>query len=183
MKEKSLSSLKEDCSLTVDNAEVQLRNARKIIEDIYNRREKKIFGLALTKSRTKSKLVDTSSLLPEEKVFFTKVTHLLNDFRSDILLKLLSKEVPIISGCEEEFTEKISEDKNEKQSKKEEVEYCINDKEDLSSEVLIDILEYVDKFVGPDLEIMGPFEKGESIKVCLEVAEALVKKGVAKNHN
>ena len=38
-------------------------NAKRIIKDIYERREKKILNIALIKSRTKSDVIDTSSLL------------------------------------------------------------------------------------------------------------------------
>jgi DNA replication initiation complex subunit (GINS family) len=48
----------------------QLKNAQKIIENIYERREKKILSLAISKSRTQSQLLDTSALLPEEKILF-----------------------------------------------------------------------------------------------------------------
>ena len=48
---------------SLDIAVQQLRNARKMINEIYDRREKKIISLALTKSRTESHIVDSSHLL------------------------------------------------------------------------------------------------------------------------
>src|SRR3989338_4305293 len=65
--------------------ERQLENIYKILRELYERREKKIIQLALDKSRTRSNLIDTSTLLKEEKVFFDAITDLLDNYREAIL--------------------------------------------------------------------------------------------------
>src|SRR3989344_1226165 len=61
---------KEDSLFSYDEkkkVEKQIDNARRIIKDIYERREKKIMGIALIKSRTKSDVMDKSAFLEHEK--------------------------------------------------------------------------------------------------------------------
>src|SRR3989338_5020623 len=61
--------------------ERQLENIYKILKELYERREKKIISLALDRSRTKSNLIDTSSLLKEEKVIFDALSNLFDSYR------------------------------------------------------------------------------------------------------
>ena len=49
-------------------AEIQDENIKKIIRELYERREKKIITIAIDKSRTSESVVDTSTLLKEEKL-------------------------------------------------------------------------------------------------------------------
>ena len=70
LNEKKKLLVKEDTLFSYDEkkkVEKQIDNAKRIIKEIYERREKKILGIALTKSRSKSSVIDTSSLLENEK--------------------------------------------------------------------------------------------------------------------
>lgn len=49
---------------------VQLDNIRRLIKDLYDRREQKILSTAVNKSKTGSDIIDTSSMLPEERMLF-----------------------------------------------------------------------------------------------------------------
>ena len=51
----------------------QLGNIKKIIRDIYERRERKILNMALNKSKFPSSIMDTASLLEEEKAFYDQI--------------------------------------------------------------------------------------------------------------
>ena len=42
---------------------VQLQNIRRILKELYDRREKKIVDIAINKSRTQSNIIDTSNML------------------------------------------------------------------------------------------------------------------------
>ena len=67
-----------------ENSEFSSRhteNLKKILKEIYERREKKIVMMALDKSRIQSNLVDTSALLHEEKVIFESIVGMLDHFR------------------------------------------------------------------------------------------------------
>ncbi|MBW2969180.1 hypothetical protein KY314_03625 [Candidatus Woesearchaeota archaeon] len=77
-----------------DNTQVQLQNIKKIIKEIYERREKKIINMALNKSRTNSDIIDTSNLLDSEKKFFEQTCKIFDNFRTGILAKVLSLKEP-----------------------------------------------------------------------------------------
>ena len=64
-----------------EKIEIQLNNVRKILADLYDRREKKIMSLAVNKSITNSHIVDTSNLLELEKKMYEQLLVLLNHYR------------------------------------------------------------------------------------------------------
>ena len=83
---------KEDALFSHDEknkVERQIENAKRIIKEIYERREKKILGIALTKSRTKSNVIDTSSLLENEKRLLDEIVKVLDVFRREVIANLL----------------------------------------------------------------------------------------------
>ena len=84
---------KEDSLFSYDEkkkVEKQIDNAKRIIKEIYERREKKILNIALIKSRTKSDVMDTSSFLENEKRFFDEVVKVLDVFRNDVIDNIIS---------------------------------------------------------------------------------------------
>ena len=96
LKEKK-ESLKKDDQLSGDERkkrQVQIDNAGKIIKSLYERREKKILMIALTKSRTKSDVIDFSPFLDSEKKFLDSVVEVLDSFRKDVVERvIMDKEV------------------------------------------------------------------------------------------
>jgi DNA replication initiation complex subunit (GINS family) len=103
-----------------DNTQVQLRNIRKIIREIYERREKKIINMALNKSRTNSDIIDTSNLLNPEQKFFQTLTGLFDKFRFGILAQILSLQEPDLSiECAMELPEEAEPDFTPKEIKPE----------------------------------------------------------------
>jgi len=146
----------------------QLRNAKKIVEDIYNRREKKILNLAVNKSRTKSSLIDVSALLPEERIMFKQGVIFLDHFREEVLSRTLNAKVPSSEGVPEDaMTEDVVE------SEKKPVIIPGN-------KIKVKFLKYVDKFVGPDLEIIGPFDEEDVAELDSEVADLVISKELAE---
>ena len=88
LNEKKNMFAKEDTLFSYDEkkkVEKQIENAKRIIKEIYERREKKILNIALIKSRTKSNVVDTSALLDNEKKFLNEVVRVLNTFRVSVI--------------------------------------------------------------------------------------------------
>ncbi|MBI4439930.1 DNA replication complex GINS family protein [Candidatus Woesearchaeota archaeon] len=67
------------------NTRLQLMNVKKLLKELYERREKKIIQMAMDKSRSPSAIIDTSSMLREEQEFFANITLLLSGFREAIL--------------------------------------------------------------------------------------------------
>jgi len=158
-KEDSLFSYEEK-----KKVEKQIDNAKRIIKEIYERREKKILNVALIKSRTKSDVLDTSSMLENEKIFFDEVVKTLNVFRKDIFENIIDgKQVSeVIVGKKEanKTSDEISEKKEAEKNTK-----------------LVRFLYSVPKFVGKELEEYGPFEEEDIANLPSEIAEILINKG------
>ncbi|MBI2653783.1 DNA replication complex GINS family protein [Candidatus Woesearchaeota archaeon] len=144
--------------------ERQLENIYKILKELYERREKKIISLALDKSRTKSNLMDTSSLLKEERVVFDALTNLFDTYRDAILYSVLNEKMPFMPPME---------DKKPKGDFRTALELKKPTK-------LVRFITHVPKFVGPELEEYGPFEGEDIANLPAEVAEVLISRGKAE---
>lgn len=143
--------------------ERQLENIYKIIKEIYERREKKIILLALDKSRTKSNLIDTSSLLKEEKVVFEALSDLLDTYRDSILYSVLNEQMPFMQPIAKAPKEEFRPASELKKPTK-----------------LVRFISYMSKFVGPELEEYGPFDEEDIASLPFEVADVLISKGKAE---
>ena len=83
---------KDDALFSYDEkkkVEKQIDNARRLIKEIYERREKKILNIALIKSRTKSHVIDTSALLDNEKKFLGEIEKVLNAYRENVIYNVM----------------------------------------------------------------------------------------------
>ena len=65
-------------------------NSKKLMKELYERREKKIMAMAIDKSRTKTFLIDTTAMLQEEKTMFDSIVKLLDSFRDPKMKQLES---------------------------------------------------------------------------------------------
>ena len=146
--------------------EKQLNNIKKIIHELYDRREKKIIDMAVNKSRTSTNIIDTSNLLTEEKILFESFVDILNSGRKGILIKLLSQELPKIEVKKEEKTEIKSTEENRPEGDKE--------------NIMVRFISAVPKFVGPELEVYGPFEPEDMASLPKKIVDVLVKKNRAE---
>ena len=92
-KQKVLSAEKDQESLfeadEKQNVYHQMQNIKKIIRDLYEKREKKIISMAINKSRMKSSIINTSSMLDEERLFYEMLVSLLDSKRAEILNNIL----------------------------------------------------------------------------------------------
>ncbi len=77
-----------------EKLEYELRSIKRILKEIYEKREKKIIDITMNKSRTGSDIVDTSSLLREEKEFYKLLLGLLDTYRKGILMNLFQGKIP-----------------------------------------------------------------------------------------
>jgi len=68
---------------------VQFESIKKILKELYEKRERKIIEMALTKSRTDSDIIDQSRLLGQELEFFNELTIVCDKYRKEILSVLL----------------------------------------------------------------------------------------------
>ena len=160
---------KEDSLFSYDEkkkVETQIDNARRIIKEIYDRREKKVLNIALIKSRTKSDVIDTSSFLENEKKFFDDVVKVLDVFRNDVINNIIDgKQASEITADKEVIENKEIDAKDD------------NDKNEAKSTKLVRFLHAVPKFVGKELEEYGPFAEEDIANLPLEIADLLINKG------
>ena len=70
-------------NLEVEKTKKQLESIKKIIKEIYEKRESKIMQSALSSSRTDSSN-NFDTMLPEERIFYNELTAVFNSFRDSI---------------------------------------------------------------------------------------------------
>ncbi len=150
----------------LERIKTQIINARKLVKDLYERREKKVLQLTLHKSRLNTG--DESALLPEEKMLFDRSLIILDKFRKDILLNLVNAKMPVITG-------------DAAITKHEPIAVQREDsKEAFSEKIGIRFLANVPQFLGPKMETYGPFEAGDELNLYSELAETLLKMKAAE---
>ncbi len=152
----------------------QQDNVLKIIAEIYERREKKIVLMALDKSRTKSNLVDTSGLLPPEKALFDSLIAFFDNYRTDILDSICAGLPPTsvsfssaLPASHEASLRGTAGFSLPKSSKTKAVRFICP----------------VPKFVGRDLQEIGPFAEHDIATLPPEIADILIAKGKAAEIN
>lgn len=162
LSEKNNMLAKEDALFSYDEkkkVEKQIENAKRLVKEIYERREKKILNIALAKSRTKSNVIDTSSLLENEKNLLSEAVKVLDAFRKDIINNILDgKCASKITVQKEETAEKSAEPREGNTAK------------------LVRFLNPVPKFVGKELEEYGPFAEEDIANLPAEIADVLISK-------
>ena len=97
-----------------EKLEYELRSIKRILKEVYEKREKKILDIALNKSRTGSDIIDTGAMLKEEKEFYDLILGLLDGYRKGILFKLFKGALPMIEVDKREVVEsnKLSSDES-----------------------------------------------------------------------
>jgi len=149
-----------------------VENANIILEDLFERRERKIVNAALEYVRAG---VEPENLVPREKQLFERLVDLLKSFRR---------------GKESLFLEKKTEEKEEKEKTEKRKEEAVEEKEKPKSKqpkkkiinrdmILVKIKEDLPEFVGPDLTIYS-LRKKEITNLPKKIGELLVKKGMAE---
>lgn len=154
----------------------QLNNARKLVRDIYERRERKIVEMALNRSRTKSDIIDTSSLLKQEKKFHSLLEKLFTKYREGVLNTVLATKDIEDMPSESENTP------NTQPSRPTTTPQTPSSNETAAQEknMMIRFLHAVPKFVGTDLDVYGPYEVEDIAKISTEIAKVLIEKGRAE---
>jgi DNA replication factor GINS len=134
-----------------EQRDTQLVNIRRILRELYDRREKKILAMAVDKARTGSAIVSLSGLLPEERRLFDDISKELIQHRKEIIEKLQEGVLPTHEH----------EEKGEKSS-------------------LVRFKEAVPKFVGKNLETYGPFNPEDMATLPKDIVDILVDKQKAE---
>lgn len=152
----------------------QISNTKKMITELFERREKKIIIHALNKVRTASAITDSSAMLNDEKDFFNKLTDTFSEYRRYILNKMIiDKNLPYSPS----YPTNSSNEENEINPNKDEAR--IEKKEKKQTKTL-KILSQIPKFMGKELEVYGPFNPDDMASLPTEIADILIKKGRAE---
>ncbi len=141
----------------VEKTRTQLRNVQSILKQIYEKREAKLIQLALFSSRNRASAGNESSLLPEELAIFDSVRDVLSDYREGILFNLLSSnptELPLRKEKPLKITSEIN-----------------KGKPDL---IKVRILAVMPEFIGPDMQVYGPFDENQVAELPEEISGSLV---------
>jgi len=148
---------------------LQIQNIKKILGELYERREKKIINMALLKSRTNG-LVNKESMLKEEITMFESINQLLNCYRSGIITNLKNAVKPAINT-------EIA------QPKQAESTNGSGQPEEKNESITIRFMSPIPKFVGPNLEVFGPFDEDDVACLPNKIADVLINKGRAEAMN
>ena len=140
----------------INKTKRQLENTKRILKELYERRERKIIDLALLSSRSKEPQ-EISSMLPQEHEHFQNILTNLDIARNNILFSILSKKLPSIKP-------KTIKTEN-KQNK------------------TIRFVKPVPKFLDTELNILGPFEKEDIASLPSKIANLLITKQRAEEIN
>ncbi len=146
---KSQQSNKSIFSSESEKTKVQLKNSKRMIKDIYERRESKLLQNALLFSRSGDSSLAQPTMLPEEQALFEELSAVLKKHRCNILENVLNMNP----------TKKPKALKRGGSCKKTN---------------LVCFTEAVPELVGPDLKSYGPYKKGDKAELPDEMKEMLV---------
>lgn len=187
-----------------EKTRLELGNIKKILKDLYDRREKKIVNVALNKARTGVSVVNTAHMLPSERMMFDAINTTLFEFRKNVLFKLACGEVPdvgtlpdtVISqlrcngmgGAPETVSDAaagLQEDETggmhfRRAEEPKELKTTLNLSDSSADGKKVRFLTPIGEIVGPDLKIYGPYDEGVVISLPNDLARVLVEKKQAE---
>ena len=166
-----------------EKLEYELRSIKRILKEIYEKREKKIIDIALNRSRTGSDIIDTSSMLREEKIFYQRILDNLDISRRGILQKLFKGSLPDITEKRVDINaeeKEVSKPKSKEELLQKNKENEKAAEEEKAAMIRIKFVHPVPSFVWKDMKVYGPYDKGEETDIFPEVADLLVRKGRAE---
>jgi DNA replication initiation complex subunit (GINS family) len=197
-------SRKEDRTLLSAEKEklkIQYQNIRRIVKELYEKREKKIINMAVVKAKTGSDVIDTSNLLPVEREFFENEVALIGRNKEEVLDSILllkeSSMIKISALAIPPRAQPASNADDDSSSEYEEPSFSasagisaeahFSSAKDGSSNSAADeerkkvrFLVSLPKFVGKNSEVLGPYSEGDEAALDSQIAEILIRKGKAE---
>jgi DNA replication initiation complex subunit (GINS family) len=169
----------------------EVTNIKKIIKEIYQKRERKIIDLSLTASRTFN-TIKNPNLLPEEKQLHDNLLATFDKNRKTILHTTITPNTPLqqfapqpIQTATQVTTETIQETqattkKTEKNTTQQPETTTQPTKTTSNTTIMLRFKEPVSQFVGKQLESYGPYEKEDIATIPEELAQILITKQKAE---
>lgn len=155
---------------------IEYNNIKKILKELYERRERKTLLLALNKARTESAIIDSSILLPQEKGLFEELVQALKMNKRAVIESVFNLQTPMVGGgpvIEKEQTQKSEVSKPETPA-------APTPKSPNKIDLNVKFLVSIPKFLGKDMKVFGPFNEGDTAKLPNQIANILIKKGRAE---
>ncbi len=176
------SSLDDFSQQEKKNIQIQLNNVKKILTEIYNRREKKIIRLAIQKADLNSIKVNTDSMLSNEIELFNSSYELFSQSRENSIVELFKQFKGKTTKKKEINKEQQKETKKpnpEKEQQKTTIKPLEKTPTNNNSQKIkkAKFLEDIPEFVGPELKTLGPFKKDQQSELPLEIHSVLLKQG------
>jgi len=185
------SFLETTSQLEQEKTRIQLFNIKRIIKEIYERRERKVVQLAMNVIRANDPgFVDKRGMLTEEKKLFDETVSLLLTYKRGVLDQVCATQIPVISPeayiekpeiKKEENSNNNDDETNELgeqfvKSTPEEENKEINTPKVEEGSILVKFKISVPKFLGKNKEVFGPFESGTVTSLPSNIATILLKK-------
>ena len=137
--------------IELENTKKQIDTTRKIINELFEKREQKILLLALLCSKTNPENKEIDTQIQAENILYTQILDFLTTNRETNLVSLFNPEKQII-----EKTKDINTTQSEQKNK------------------LLRITNPIPKFIGLDLNTYGPFDSEEVANLPNKIAEVLI---------
>jgi len=161
---------------------LEIKSIEMLIEDVFNRRERKIVNTAINSARTG---IPPENMIDEEMAFYNGLLGFIKARRNDILKNIMQEQekepVPDTKVAEEKIEEKARETATILSSTPvltSTAGISSISAKDLAS--LIVFKEDVPSFMGADMMQYGPFRKGDIAKVPQENMKVLLERGIVE---
>ena len=154
---------------------LEIENAKKLLDDLISRRERKIMLSAL---RTVRGEIPPANLIPSEQKLFDEIVIILKDYRGKVRELSIAYDVIVEEKIEDvkKAIEEIHNAENAEEEKVEPPKFSIPD-----GKKMIKILTDLPKFVGPDMGSYGPFRTGDLVTIPDKVANILIARKSAED--
>ncbi len=164
-----------------DLTEIEMRNAKNILKDIMDRRERKILSQALTAVRSGMR-IDTNVMTSREEELFKSLVTIIKDHR-DIVSKPVKKKLGAKRGRGEGATkakdEEPTTDNRQLTTELPEPEET-EEAEPTTTYIRVKILQELPEMLGSDFKTYGPFTEGEVVEIPEKNAEIFIEKKKAE---
>lgn len=173
----------------------QIQNTKRMLRELYERREKKILNMALAASRTSPSFIDSENMITEEKALFDSLVERLDQFRKNLLETALSAKIQPQQEHEAEESRAMTKPQ-EYQEEQEEgfkpaseflaetmrhfqasqpTESNVPEQQQQKPQLkLVKILKPVPKVLSKELDVYGPFTENQKAELPSELADALI---------
>jgi len=161
-----------------DLTEIELRNAKNILKDIQDRRERKILSQALVAVRSGMR-INTSMMTNREENLFKNLVIIMKTHREEMAKPVKRKsraQGRSRAGALKAESAKAGEPESAKAGKPESEEPV----EPTISYIKVKILEELPEIVGADFDTYGPFKTGDIVKIPDKNADIFIEKGKAE---